>query len=82
MVGIYLVFPILITVAVVTFTQLSRRAFTLVCDLLEYTTGKKTVDAIDEHPRRKSRTERKDYRESTWPTPDMEFEEDLMAGDK
>jgi len=70
-----IIFPILL--GLITFTPISQLLFGLCCDFLAplarfFTEEENSKDPS--HPRRRTRTMQKGYRESTWPAPDIEFE--------
>ncbi|KAH8592866.1 hypothetical protein B0O99DRAFT_234125 [Bisporella sp. PMI_857] len=75
----YILLPFTVVIAIIAATRLFRVSFTLLCDMLESSTSNGSEEehaGLDEHPRRKSRTGRKDYRHSTWTLPDKEFDGD------
>jgi len=66
-----------IVIGLIAFPPASRLFLNACCDILIW--FKQLIVAEDkpedsEHPRRRTRTMQKGYREPTWPAPDVEFE--------
>jgi len=74
----HVVVSIIAVVALLIVTQFSRLIFNFACSIINRFVSTDSKRRIEDHPRRKSRTTRVGYQESTWPHPDVEFDEPLQ----